>query len=142
MAEIRNDMNPTSPTSGRTAVVCAADAPQAAALRARGLESAAWYAPRDVDHLEEAVRTGQVNHVIWLALADLLTPVWDSLVRAETWLQPGLRLEFVEAVDPALAQAILRAWSANCRRRRRVQIVGGLILSAVALLCAFGLAAV
>jgi hypothetical protein len=131
----------TAPAAAPVAVVCDPRGPYADEVRAwlaqAGLAAAAWYAPRDVDHLAAAVQSGGTRQVVWRTPADLLTAVWDGSVAAEAWLAPDVRLAFIaEAVERAALDALLRAWQDAAARRRRGQVVGGVIYSILALLAA------
>jgi hypothetical protein len=85
-----------------------------------------------VDHLEAAVRAGEVDTVIWPSAAVLLSAVWEGAVAAEPWLEPQVRLRFADGTGDEQVRGLLAAWRAVERRRRRGQVIGGLVLSLLA----------
>lgn len=109
-------------------------------LQAAGLSEARWYAPRDVDELDAAVRAGAVRQVVFPALADLLEPIWNREIDFEAWLAAGTAIRFAHppANDPAAyAGALHASWQRWERARRRRQTVAAVVLSLLALAAAF-----
>ncbi len=99
-----------------------------------------WYARRDLDEVDRGVREGRVRRVIFPAIDELLTGLMSGEIDAAAWLAAGVRIEFPERPPGdvgELGRVLLEAWQSNARRRRRAQVVAGLILSGIAILAAF-----
>jgi hypothetical protein len=113
-------------------------------LQANGVSDATWYAPRNVDDVEQALRAGEVQRVVFPQTADFLELLWDELLTPEVWQTPGLRVEFAGpdgALLPEQIAGILETWGTWRRRRRRQRAVAGLLLSALAIAAAWILVA-
>jgi hypothetical protein len=133
---------------GSIVVACDRDGPAAeqvrALLQARGAELDTWYALRDLDELDQAVRAGLVTNVLFARPEDLLNGVWNEDLALDDWVSHGVHVEFATAPPTAGSELTCAAWIAaswhgwNQRRRRR-QRVAGVILSAIALVSAFTL---
>jgi hypothetical protein len=109
-------------------------------LRTHDLGAVTRYAFRDVDHLEQAVRAGTVQRIVFPETADFLGLLWDDLLTPGTWQAPGLCIEFARAEDaltPAQIADVLTAWEAWHRARRRRRAIAGLILSVLAIAAAW-----
>ncbi|MCK4340701.1 MAG: hypothetical protein KAY37_03125 [Phycisphaerae bacterium] len=126
------------------AVVCDRDGGDAPAmeafLTAQGLADAEWFAPRDVDEVDQAVCTGRVRRVVFPTETQLLEALWNNEIAFEHWLASDLRLEFVKMCEPTSAahvEAVFESWRRWQRRHRRRQFVAGIILSIVAIVAAF-----
>lgn len=128
-------------------IVCDRHGPLAerakAELERRGITDLAWFAPKDVDDVDEKARAGEVRTVGFESLAALMQAVWDEVIRLDRWFEAGVEIWFVE--PPADADAIpletvrqvhdsWRAWRARQRRR---QTIAGVILSAIVLVGGF-----
>lgn len=119
-----------------------ADAPEMKAyLQAQGIAGAGWYAPRDLNDLDEAVCKGRVRRVVFPHWADLLIAIWNEEIAYETWLAAaGVQVDFGVSPGPApqaYAQALSQSWADWRRLQRRRQAVAGVLLSAIALVTAF-----
>jgi hypothetical protein len=151
--------NPASRTG--TAVICERHGADAAAAQAfvdaRGHRDVRWFAPRDLNDVEDAIEAGRIACVVFVRFEDFLTALWDEELAFERWLSAGVRVGFVhppdvapagvvhadnealDDADTALAAAVDANWRRWRRARRRRTIVAGLILSALALAAAFGI---
>jgi hypothetical protein len=134
--------------SNSIAVVCDRAGEQAAAMRAflesRGVEDAAWYAPRDVDDVDRAVRSGAMRRVIFPGTRNLFDAIWDEEISFEQWLKAGASVDFVEkpAGDAAACvAAMFTSWQHWRRVHRRRQTIAGVVLSMVAIAAAFAVLA-
>lgn len=126
------------------AVVCDRHGDDAAAvaafLQARDAATARWYAPRNLDEVDKAVRAGGVRQVVFARLDDVLEGMWDEEIMLEHWLAAGVRIELVESPEPtahAQVQVVFESWHRWRRRHRRRQLVAGVTLSIVAMAAAF-----
>ena len=109
-------------------------------LQARSLAQARWYAPPDLDDVDRAVRRGDVRRVVFGDLNGLLEGIWNGELEFEQWSAVGTQLEFVEPpgqTAPAHVRTVFASWQRWSRRRRRRQLVAGVVLSVVALAAAF-----
>lgn len=109
-------------------------------LRARGVTDAGWYAPRDVDEVEDGLRAGQYRRVVFAGLADFLALLWQDALVVECWQGAGVVIEFAQPADGGAAgqvATILETWVQVRARQRRAQAVAGLVLSGVAIGVAF-----
>ena len=109
-------------------------------LEARGLTRTTWHAPRDLDDVDQDVRAGRLAHVVFVRPDDLLDGIFHGEVDFDRWRATGTRVEFALAPDSTTDQTIepaWRSWQQWRRRHRRRQIIGGTILSAVAIAAAF-----
>jgi hypothetical protein len=136
-------MNTPARSQG-VAVVCDRHSEHAALveeyLREQGVADAEWYLPRDVDEVDQALRAGQVRHVIFPTLDDFLAALWDEPLTLENWLAPSVSIELARPsgpTDAARAAALIASWRSYRERRRRAQAVAGVLLSAVAVAAAF-----
>ena len=141
-------MNPQDSTIG-VAVVCNRSDESAAAvetyLHATGSGPARWFAPRDVDEVDAALRSGAVRRIIFPRLANFLEALWNEPLTLDVWLAPDTRVELAETAgpdDPARLRALVAAWQQTSRRQRRARAIAGFVLSVVALAAAFVLLAV
>ena len=134
----------THGTHGTMAVVCdrhGNDATAVAAfLQARDAATARWYAPRELDEVDKAVRAGRVRQVVFARLDDVLEGMWDEDISLEHWLAAGVRIELVESPEPAAhthVQVVFESWQRWRHRHRRRRLVAGVVLSIVAMAAAF-----
>lgn len=124
------------------AAVCDKHGPDAARmeahLRATG-EPARWYALRDLDDVDREVRAGHTQRVVFIRWQDLLAGLWNGEMSLDAWLSAHATVGFVESSgdNADCLTAIAQAWSLHKRARRRRQAVSGIILSIIALICAF-----
>ncbi len=150
---MNDDAKPVS-----VAVVCEEDGEHATAmaayLRSQNLTDVEWFAPRDVDDVDEAVCDRRVGRVVFVDLTALLDAIWDQEIQFDRWLSAGARVSFanppgstptraVEAaaiVEPIPA-VVFESWRQWNRRHRRRQVVAGAILSGIALAAGFALIA-
>jgi len=111
-------------------------------LRERAAPEACWYAPGELADLDAAVRAGQIRRVLLLRLEDLLEALWEREIELDRWLALGVELHCVESPPPppaACLAAVAQSWQRWRRRQRRRQLIGGLVLSVLALVAAFAL---
>lgn len=126
----------------RTAVVCEKGGSQAATmqayLQAEGLTDARWFATHDADDVDEAVRDGQVDRVVFTDLAALLDAIWDEEIQFDRWQSAGVVVSFVTPPEPeTTASAVYESWRVWHRRQRRRRAIAGAVLTAVALAAGF-----
>ena len=140
-------MNAQDPTEG-VAVVCNRSDETAATieryLQATRSGAARWFAPRDVDEVDAALRAGTVRRIIFPHLSAFLEALWNEPLTLDVWLTPETRVELAESSgpdDPARLRALVAAWQQTSRRQRRARAIAGLVLSVVALAAAFTLLA-
>ena len=124
------------------AVVCHREGDRAAAmeahLRSENLPDAEWFAPLDVDDVDEAVCAGRVGRVVFTNLSGLLDAIWDEEVQFDRWLSAGAAVSFVDSPEAeSTAAVVFESWRKWSRRHRRRQVVAGIILGAIALATAF-----
>jgi hypothetical protein len=126
------------------AVVCDPRGGGAGAIRRflqdRGLSDAQWYAPRDLNDVDRAVREGRVRCVVFPGLSDVLEGLWNEEIAADAWLAIGVRIEVAAApASDAVAglPEVFAIWQRWRRARRRRQAVAGVVLSLVVLAAAF-----
>lgn len=136
----------TQTQSEHTVVVCEHDSKDTAAmetyLRARQLTEARWYPRRDLDEVDRAIRSGDVQQVVFPKVSDLLDGFWTGEIAFDQWLAAGAKVEFVESPGQNISadiKTIFASWEQWRRPHRRRQIVAGIILSIVALAAAFAL---
>ena len=136
----------TQAQSGCVAVVCEHGGKDRAAmetyLRTHQVTEAHWYARRDLDEVNQAVRSGNVQRVVFPKVSDLLDGLWTCEITFDQWLAAGTRVEFVESPEQNTAahvKTIFASWEQWRRLHRRRQVVAGIILSIVALAAAFAL---
>ncbi len=109
-------------------------------MQAHAVRDATWYSPRDVSNLEQAVRAGAVQRVMFLQTADFLGLLWDEVLTPEVWQAPAVSVVSAgsgDALTAAQITDILAAWQTWRHRRRRQRAIAGLILSAVAIAAAW-----
>ncbi len=133
----------------QVAVVCEPGSPDAAAiqtdLQAASVADVAWFAPRDADDLDEQVRAGRVQRVIFARADDFLTALWDRQIDAAAWTEGRVTISFANNPDaptdltPAAAKAVAVAWRRWTSVNRRRRIVAGIVLTLIAILTAFAL---
>ena len=134
------------PNTGALAVVGTADGPATEPLRAyiaaHPATDVKWFAPRDLNDLEDAIEAGRFGRVLFAEPADFLEAVWSGDIKLQEWRIAGVRLEFAAPehvglpVDPIwrLAERF-EHWRAG---RRRAKLVSCRVLSAIAIAAAFG----
>ena len=125
----------------RAVAVCEKGGPKAAAmqahLQAEGLADARWFTPNDVDDVDEAVRDGRVDRVVFSDLADLLDAIWDEEIQFDRWQSAGVAVSFVTPPVPdTTASAVYESWRAWQRRHKRRRAIAGAVLTVVALAAA------
>ncbi len=149
----------TAPAGKQRWAVCAdADGADADAIRRRLLDRGAtepqWFRARDAEDVDQAVRSGAVDAVLFPDIDAVLTAMLDGFVDLDQWAARGVTLELLRApaaatdwtvrADSTLAapapaaslrvfQCVWTKWNAVQRRRRTV---AGFVLSLVALLAA------
>ena len=130
--------------SETVAVVCDERGSSAPTMRAwldaHDVVAEHWFDPLDLDDLDQAVREGRFQRVVFKDLAALLDGIWDGEITFENWLRAGVRLEFVESPDGAsesTINAVFASWQRWNRRHRRRQVVAGVVISAIVLVTAF-----
>jgi peptidoglycan/LPS O-acetylase OafA/YrhL len=120
------------------AVVCDRQGQDAAAvaayLQGQGVADAVWYAPRDADQVDEAVRAGTVGRVVFPAWSDFLLVLWDDVLTPEAWPAAGVSVELVGG--DGTAATVLAEWQRWRRRQRRRRAWAGLVLSGLAVAAA------
>jgi hypothetical protein len=106
-------------------------------------EAPTWFAPRDLNDLEDAIEAGRFERVVFATPGDFLEAVWNGEIRPAAWRKAGVRVEFAERSAPG--DDATRAWSLAERyeawraRRRQAAIVSAVVLSAIAIAAAFAL---
>ncbi|UCG33894.1 MAG: hypothetical protein JSU68_04505 [Phycisphaerales bacterium] len=104
--------------------------------------NARWYARRDLNRVDAAVRGDHVRCVVFTDVDDLLEEVWEGEVEIDRWLAKGVRVEFARGLGAdasAHVESVLRSWRRWNRRRRRRHVVAAVVLSVMALVAAFTL---
>jgi len=128
------------------AVVCDESGDDAKAVRAflsiEALDEVRWFGRGGVDDVDRGVRSGGIVRVVFPRQAVLLEAMWSGEVDFEAWRRAGVRIDVVEsssAISEGQLVTIAASWKRwRCGQRRR-QAVAGVVLSAVAVACAFGL---
>lgn len=125
------------------AVVCDAGSAAAEQVRvyaeAQGLSEAHWYARRDIDDVDRAIRAGSLTVVVFPDAAALLHATWSGRIDVPGWVRAHADIRLAQpAVVPGteLLHLIGPAWCEWRRRQRHRQAIAGLILSLVALAAA------
>ncbi len=125
------------------AVVGVCDSPESAALcarvDARAPAEATWFAPRDLNDLEDAISAGRFGVVVFARPADFLEAVWSGDIRPALWRAAGVELEFAETEGGEWMWEIAGRYEAWRGRRRGAAMASCVVLSAVAAAAAFGL---
>ena len=136
----------TQAQSGCVAVVCEHESQDRAAmetyLRTHQVTEAHWYPRRDLDEVNQAILSGDVQQVIFPKISDLLDGFWTDKIAFDQWLAVGTQVEFVETPEQIIAadlKTIFASWEQWRRLQRRRQIIAGIILSIVALAAAFAI---
>ena len=136
----------TKAQSDRVAVVCEHGGDDTAAMEAflqtRRITEARWYPRRDLDEVDQAVRSGDVQRVVFPKVGDLLESLWNEEIAFDQWLAAGTQVEFVESPEQNTAahvKTIIASWEQWRRLHHRRQVVAGVILSTAALAAAFAL---
>jgi hypothetical protein len=124
------------------AVVCERGGPAAEKvtdyLKAHDLRTAEWFPPEDMDDVDEAVTEGRFRRVIFPDLPTLFDAIWDQEMQFDQWLSAGTTVSFVDGPNgEATAVVVFESWREWNQRRRRRQIVAGVILSVVAIVAGF-----
>jgi len=102
------------------------------------LAEAEWFAPLDVDHVDEAVGAGRVGWVVFANLSSLLDAIWDEEIQFDRWLSAGTTVSFMDSPGAeSTAGVVFESWRKWNRRHRRRQVTAGVMLSAAALAAAF-----
>lgn len=129
-------------SSVASAVVCAKDGPHAAAmsdfLRSHDMTKVEWFAPRDVDEVDQAVCAGRVRQVVFPNMSGLFDAIWDEDIRFDRWLSAGVDVLFVDLPPAnATATAVFTSWRTWSQRYRRRRTIAGAVLSIIALVAGF-----
>jgi hypothetical protein len=102
------------------------------------LSGAIWFAPRDLDDLQRAVREGTVRRVVFARLDYLLVGIWDEDIDPDELRRAAVEFAGQEDEDsPALVWHVLDRWCGWNRRRRRRQTAAGVVLIALVLAAVF-----
>lgn len=118
-----------------------ASEPQRAFLATRPDAATEWFAPRDLNDLEDAIEAGRFARVLFATPGDFLEAVWSGDIRPAEWRKAAVRVEFAAPVPNDVAAqvwAVVERYEAWHARRRRAAIVSALILSGIAIAAAFG----
>ncbi len=138
--------SPTAPRAAiRRAETDAGRRAVAACLARHGLAEVTEFAPRNDDELNQALRAGRFDVVVFHDLDAALTMLWKEKAAFEQWQAAGVRVLLAE--DPGGHGADLLAFLAAVGashvrwrlRQARREIVAGVVLSAAALLALAGL---
>lgn len=134
----------TPAQSGQVAVVCERGGEDAARMerymQTVGLADATWYAPRDLDDVDQSVRAGHVGRVIFPTLAGFLNALWSGSLSAAAWRACGTQVELAagdESWTAAQLASLLECWDQSQQRQRRSRAVAGLLLSVLVIAAAF-----
>lgn len=107
-------------------------------LDANGPRETVHFLPKDDDDLDADLCAGRFDCVLFPSVEALLLAIWEHHARLDRWAARGVRIEIADGRDSdhrietiLEVHESLRRWRA---RRRRRQIIAGVILSAVALL--------
>lgn len=129
----------------RVAVVCGKQSSRAPAMQAciedLSICVTRWFEPTNLHDLDEAVRCGELDRVIFATINDLLNALWDHQITVHHWLRRSVQIHFLDPAagkdDDSVAKAVLEAWASWDSRSRRRKMALGVILSAVIILSAF-----
>ena len=103
-------------------------------------QSVPWFRLRDFDDVDAAVRSGTADTVVFERLGDFLHLLFDNQISAKEWVARDVRLVMADAPaagNVEFARAALLAWNETLRRQRRARVVGGTLLSVLALVAGF-----
>ena len=133
-----------SSNSETVAVVCDKRGRGAPAMQAwldaHDVAAGSWFDPLDLDDLDQAVREGRFQRVVFTDLAALLDGIWDGEITFDRWLAAGVGLDFVELPDAAsesTVKTVFESWQRWNRRHRRRRVVAGVVISVIVLVIAF-----
>jgi hypothetical protein len=138
-------MTPSATELLTVAVVARIDGDEAQAIERRMTvqgRSVRWVVPRDLDLVDRDVREGRVNRVIFGQCGDLLAGIWNGDVSFAAWRDTGVQVEFVESPgedSAALLATVAHAWTRYRLAQRRRRLIGGVILSLIAVVAAFAI---
>ncbi len=126
----------------RTAVVCSPDESRRQAIQARlaaqGLDQLKWFAPGNLHDLDRAVLNGQIRHVVFRSLPDLLHAIWEEEIAFEEWPTADLHIDFLEPPDDEdMLRLVSQTWETWRKSHRRRQALAGTVVSFIVLALSF-----
>jgi hypothetical protein len=122
----------------RVAVVCGPGEDRRKAMQGRmaqqDIDQIKWFAPGRLHDLDRAVLNGQVRHIVFGSISDLLQAIWDEEIAFQDWPATDLRIDFLDSPEEQTnLRLIAQTWQTWRRAHRRRQAIAGAVVSAVVL---------